>query len=146
MSESGTEEHHLERTKLLYQSIFARDWEVAKSILSPSVVVREPDSLPYGGDHHGHEGFVNLMKDVAAHWERLRPREFVYTASGDIVHMETTLVGTARATGKAVQLPFLESWTFENGLIVRGIIYYFDTHLVREALALMPSDSGTKQK
>ena len=141
MSESGTTKYNLDRTKLLYKSIFARDWQIARSILSPSIVVREPASLPYGGEHHGHEGFVRLMTDIAAHWKRLRPREFVYTACGDIVHMETTFVGTAQATGQQVEMPFLESWTFEEGLITLGTIYYFDTLPVREALGMTPSIS-----
>jgi ketosteroid isomerase-like protein len=135
-SEVGTERHNLERTALFYEALFSRNWAGVNEILSPDVVVHEPVGLPYGGEHRGHDGFRGLMRNLAEYWSAVHPEDVGYTAAGDVVHMETTLVATARATGREVRLPFIESWTFRDGRMVSGIIYYSDTYVVREALGL----------
>jgi ketosteroid isomerase-like protein len=135
-SDTGTERYNLDRAKSLYEALFARDWAVVNEILSPDVVVREPEGLPYGGEYRGHDGFKTLMKNLAQHWADVSPVDMSYTAGGNVVHMEATLIATARATGREITLPFIESWAFENGRIVSGTIYYSDTHLVRQLFGL----------
>jgi ketosteroid isomerase-like protein len=135
-SEAGTERHNVERAKSFYEALFARNWAVVNEILSPDVVVHEPAGLPYGGEYRGHDGFKRLMKSLPEYWSAVGPADIGYTAAGDVVHMETTLVATARATGREVRLPFIESWTFRDGRMVSAIIYYSDTYVLRQALGL----------
>lgn len=124
--------HLVEQAKRMYDSLYAGDWEDVNKVLSPDVVVREPEGLPYGGTYRGHEGFTELANAVSEHWEDLRATDMTFTCSDSVVHMESILVGTSRATGKMLRVPLIESWTFRDGLIVSGAVYYFDTHLVRQ--------------
>ena len=41
-------------------------WDARRDVLDPSLQIIEPDSLPYGGTHHGPDGYVALMQHISS--------------------------------------------------------------------------------
>src|SRR6266545_3652626 len=53
-----------------FEDAFVRgDMDEVLSLVSPDIVVHEAPSLPYPGDHRGHEGFLKLTDAFNSVWE-----------------------------------------------------------------------------
>src|SRR6478672_6470439 len=53
-----------------FEDAFVRgDMDEVLSLVSPDIVVHEAPSLPYPGDHRGHEGFLKLADAFNSVWE-----------------------------------------------------------------------------
>ncbi len=78
-------------------------------------MILEPASLPYGGAHHGVDGYVALMQHIIATFElEFEPHGLhALDAHKVLLHMDVTF--TARGTGKRVRLPVLELLEVTNG-------------------------------
>lgn len=132
----GSTVENIEKIERLYSAIAAGDWETVDSILSPDIIVKEADSLPYGGTYNGHAGFKDLMARLADTWTDLRPIDFNFSAVGETVLATFTLLATSKATGRELNMPLIEKWTFGNGRVVDGGVFYYDTHEVRKVCGL----------
>ena len=49
-------------------------WQALEEVLDKQFVIVEPESLPYGGTHHGIDRYITLMQQIAGLFElRSRP-------------------------------------------------------------------------
>ena len=132
MQSAKTNTYNMERMGNFYEAFAAGDLDKVLSFLAPSVVIHETESLPYGGDYAGHEGFLDLMGHFNRNWENMRPVEIKMTAADNMVIANLLLLATHRQTGRELAMPLCEVWKLKDGDVVEGHIFYEDTHKVRQ--------------
>jgi uncharacterized protein len=110
------------------------DMDDVLSLLTDDIVVHEAASLPYAGDHHGHDGFLKLTDRFLEVWEIKSPLDLDILDAGE--HRVVVLVKfdvEARATGRALTLRLAEIYTVRDGKISDLDVYYRDTAAILEA-------------
>lgn len=100
----------------------------------PEFVFREAESLPYGGDYRGIEGFKDLRRRMAEVWSDLDANIFDYTASNDRVAVHVLAAFTSRKNGRTLKTQVTEIWTFQEGRIFETAPFYWDTRAVQDLL------------
>jgi uncharacterized protein len=103
-----------------------------RDCFTPDVVVREPESLPYGGEWCGRDGVERLMErlrqvyDEAGFEDRrtFECRDTVFTLMRSRVR--------SRATGRRMTNVVLQRIELRDGLIAAMEIFHWDPVAVRE--------------
>jgi ketosteroid isomerase-like protein len=118
-----------------FERAFVRgDMDEVLALLDEDIVVHEAASLPYGGDHHGHDGFLTLAETFNGVWEMTSPLDLTFLDAGDttvVVLVRYDVV--ARATGRPLTLDHVEIYTVRDGRIADLEVYYRDTAAMLEA-------------
>lgn len=107
----------------------------AEEHLDPEFVLYEPESMPYGGEWHGHEGFRRFLEVMDRTWSKmgpLSPPELI--EQGDTVIVLATLDARARATDRVVQPPVCQVVRVRDGRLLEARMFYWDTARINEAL------------
>ncbi len=103
--------------------------------LDPGIVIHIPPSMPYGGDHVGHEGFLRMSEAMMATW----------TGSGGSLEMSFVDIGDdqvmcfvssltkSRHTGRTVPMRIAERYWLRGGKIFEIELFYWDTAAIVEA-------------
>jgi ketosteroid isomerase-like protein len=112
----------------------AQDWSGISAVFDPSIVVREPASLPYAGDWRGHQSLGLLFRRMDEVWSTVDIENIRATLDGDTLFMCCTLQATARNTGREIQQPVAEVLKINGGFILEGTPYYHDTAAICAAL------------
>ncbi len=99
----------------------------------PSVVLHQAESLPYGGPWRGHDGMERFFRAMSATWEvfDLLAQRFLATGETAVVHTE--IRARARATGREINFPILQTIGFTDGRIAEVRPFYWDTTAVAAA-------------
>jgi ketosteroid isomerase-like protein len=112
-----------------------RDFAVIAATLHPDCAMHQPDSLPYAGQWHGHEGFERWMAAFSEVWSSLTVTDPSFFPSGsDVVFVRSTVQATARASGAQLSWPLLQMITVRDGLILEIQPFYWDTAAIVAAL------------
>jgi ketosteroid isomerase-like protein len=118
-----------------FEHAFVRgDMDEVMALVDEDIVVHEAQSLPYPGDHRGHDGFLRLTDAFNRVWEISSPLDLTFLDAGDT--RVVVLVGfdvVARATGRPLRLELAEIYTVRDGKITDLDIYYRDTAAIVEA-------------
>jgi uncharacterized protein len=136
-------EHDVESLRRIYNAFSRWDLEELVSDLAHDVEWSLPDTLPWGGTRHGHDGvlaFVSVSNDhVEGRWAD--PDDFL--DAGDRLIVQGRMRGRAKATGRGYEVDFVHIWTMTDGVASR-MRAYFDTAPIMAALghgADAPADS-----
>ena len=106
--------------------------------LDPEVEFRAPESLPWGGTFHGHEGFREFLAKVFNQQPAEFSRELLeYLDAGERVVVLLRLRGAPNGGGKGFDVPEVHVWTVRDGKIV-DFEGYFDTATALRTLQLQP--------
>jgi ketosteroid isomerase-like protein len=118
-----------------FEHAFVRgDMDEVLSLLTDDIVVHEAPSLPYPGDHRGHDGFLKLADAFLAVWEIKTPLDLdIIDAGEDRVIVLVKFDVEARATGRPLTLRLAEIYTVRDGKIADLDVYYRDTAAILEA-------------
>jgi ketosteroid isomerase-like protein len=112
-------------------------------MLDPQVRIPVAASLPYGGEHVGHQGFLELGESFGKTWDVIDNGAGGYADIGDgrvVAFYNPTFKSVA--TGRIVSFHMVEILTVKNGKIVELIPYYFDTaELVQAITTTAPRDN-----
>nr|WP_229900111.1 nuclear transport factor 2 family protein [Streptomyces hiroshimensis] len=103
---------------------------------APDVVLHQADALPYGGTWRGHRGIQDNMLAMAATWELFEFAEQEFLAAGETTVVRTRVRARARATGRELTFPILQTITFKDGRIAEVRPFYWDTQAVAAACAV----------
>jgi ketosteroid isomerase-like protein len=111
----------LEAVRASYEAFERGDRDGALAAFADDVVWEQAQGLPHGGVYHGLEAvrrnvFDPLDRDWWSAFSAV-PQELLEAGSDIVVLGRYT--GTARATGRRLDVPFVHVWTFEEGRAVR---------------------------
>jgi uncharacterized protein len=126
-------EHDVESLRRIYSAFSRWDVEELVSDLAHDIEWRLPDTLPWGGTRHGHDGvraFVSVSNDhVEGRWAD--PDDFL--DAGDRLIVQGRMRGRAKASGRGYEVDFVHIWTMTDGMASR-MRAYFDTAPIMAAL------------
>lgn len=111
-----------------------KDVAILASAFHGDVVVHEPASLPYAGDWRGLKGIGELFRRMSDVWSDVRVEALEAVQSDNTVFMACTLYLTSRANGATIKQPFAEVLHFNDGLLLEGTPFYYDTSEIITAL------------
>jgi ketosteroid isomerase-like protein len=117
-----------------YDGMLTADLDAVEAVLHPDVVVSEPGSLPYGGDHVGADAVVKLLGLLCAGiaLDDVRRGDVLVRGERAAAFLEVpfTLAG-----GTSQFLPVVETFLVREGLITQIRPYYFDTAALLASLS-----------
>jgi ketosteroid isomerase-like protein len=118
-----------------FEDAFVRgDMDEILSLLSPDIVVHEAPSLPYPGDHQGHDGFLRLADAFNSVWEIVSDLDLTFMDAGEAhVVVLVAFDVVTRSTGVPLRLRLVEVYTVRDGRIADLDVYYRDTAAIVEA-------------
>ncbi len=117
------------------EAIGRGDWDQASSSLDRDVVFHEAPSLPFGGDHHGVEGYKALAERFSELAEfEFSPEMNLMTTTDGVVIVRGEFSVTGRATGRTASTPFAEFYKLSGDRIVDVEVFYWDEAAVISAL------------
>ncbi|MFF1697073.1 nuclear transport factor 2 family protein [Streptomyces sp. NPDC058257] len=94
---------------------------------APDVVLRQAETLPYGGSWHGHDGMTRFFLAMSETWETFEIGEQEFLATGETAVVHTQVRARARATGRELAFPVLQTITVRGGRIAEVRPFYWDT-------------------
>ena len=100
---------------------------------SPAVVLRQADSLPYGGIWRGHEGMERFFAAMSDAWDVFDMVEQSFLSETSPLVVLTHVHARARATGRELDFPILQTITVEDGRITEVRPFYWDTAAIAAA-------------
>jgi len=111
-----------------------QDRSVLATAFHPEGVIHEPTSLPYAGDWRGLDGAADLIRLMGNTWSDMAVDALEIAGSADSTLLGCRLRLTARRTGTVIEQPFAEWLRFEDGKLIEGTPFYFDTAALVAAL------------
>lgn len=102
---------------------------------APDVVLHQADALPYGGTWRGHAGITRFFLAMSRVWEAFDMVEQEFLATGETAVVLTQVRARARATGRELAFPVLQTLTVRNGRITEIRPFYWDTQAIADACA-----------
>ncbi|MFC8132368.1 nuclear transport factor 2 family protein [Streptomyces sp. NPDC057302] len=101
---------------------------------APDVVLHQAQALPYGGTWRGHDGMARFFLAMSETWEsfEIGEQEFLATTAGTAV-VHTQVRARARATGRELAFPILQTITVRGGRITEVRPFYWDTAAIAAA-------------
>jgi hypothetical protein len=113
----------------------ATDRKRMLATLHPNIVLYQPESLPYGGQWKGREGFGRWLDAFVESWIDISPLDPVFHTCGEetLVSM-VTMRATARSTGTQIEMPMCQVIRFSDDLPIEWRNFAWDTARMRYAL------------
>lgn len=118
---SKTHEELTNQTRVIVSGLFG---EAALAGMHDDVVLEEPDFLPYGGTHHGVEGFRDVMVGASQILDLSRTTLDGVLADGE--HAVRFLRVTLRDTDEEVAVA--EEIRLREGKVASVRVFWFDHH------------------
>jgi len=112
---------------------------------APDVVLHQAEALPYGGTWRGHEGMARFFAAMARTWAAFDLAEQEFLATGQTAVVRTLVRACARATGRELEFPILQTITVRDGRITEVRPFYWDTAAVAAACGQATSAGDESQ-
>jgi ketosteroid isomerase-like protein len=116
----------------VYDAFKTRDMDVIQEIFAPDIAIWQSPELPWGGDHHGHDGAFTFFLTLLEHIESRVTTESLFAAGDHVVQTGRTR-GKVRANGAPFDIPEVHVWELRDGKVVRYQVY-IDTPAMLAAL------------
>jgi len=109
------------------KAVEAKDFDLLRTFIAEDFVMVEPDALPYGGQWHGPEGFVDLVQTLRNSFGIDVVKAEINEAEGRLLVCEFTFGFTSLRSGERMEMAVVDLFRFnEDGKIARADIYYDD--------------------
>ena len=127
------DEEVVDRFRRIYSAIQRGDSDSLQADLPHDVEWDLPETVPWGGTHHGHLGILSVYEVFAEHVDGIwaDPDELVETP--DTVVVLGRVSGEARTTGQSFEVPFAHIWRMREG-VPASMRAYYDTARIISAL------------
>ena len=99
------------------------------------IVMIQADSLPFGGQWHGREGFERWMQAFGEAWSSVSATGLRFFEHDDTVVVVAQMEATARASGQSFRAPICHVVRIRDGLLMEFQMFYWDTVATNRALA-----------
>ncbi|MBW4551595.1 MAG: nuclear transport factor 2 family protein [Aphanocapsa sp. GSE-SYN-MK-11-07L] len=134
---------NLENTRRLFKAVEERDVAGVLAAYDPEIVIRDAESLPYGGIHHGLEGAKQHIEGAAQAWNHLqseaeRKMDAVFLDAGEYVVVLWRLKGLDVSSSRKLDSPTVSVYKHREGRIVESQMFYSDTVAIAQFLAGKP--------
>jgi ketosteroid isomerase-like protein len=108
-------------------------FELLAPYFASDVVLHQAETLPYGGTWRGHDGMEQFFLAMSQAWEsfELVDQKFLTTEGTAVVL--TQVHACARATGRELDFPILQTVEARNGRITEIRPFYWDTAAIADA-------------
>ena len=110
-------------------------FDLLAPFFAPDVVLHQADALPYGGTWRGHEGMEEFFLAMSQVWESFDMTEQEFLATGETAVVLTQVRARARATGRELTFPILQTIRVKDGRISEVRPFYWDTEAIVGACA-----------
>ncbi len=110
-------------------------FEPLAPFFAPDVVLHQAEALPYGGTWRGHAGMERFFVAMSTAWESFEMLGQEFHPAGDVVVVRTEVRATARATGRQLEFPILQTVRVAEGRITEVWPFYWDTAAIADACA-----------
>jgi ketosteroid isomerase-like protein len=110
---------------------FVRGGEDALAMVDENAVWREAESLPWGGEWRGPNGFARLTREIDVLAE-LTARGHEIVRAGDVVELRLDAVFTSRKSGRQLPMTVVEHYRVHDGKIYGADAFYKDTQAVND--------------
>ncbi|MEU8697747.1 nuclear transport factor 2 family protein [Streptomyces sp. NPDC048680] len=110
-------------------------FDLLAPFFAPDVRLHQAAALPYGGTWRGHDGMTEFFLRMAQVWESFDMVEQEFLATGETAVVLTQVRARARATGRELSFPILQTVTVQDGRITEVRPFYWDTGAVADACA-----------
>ncbi|HWM08443.1 MAG TPA: nuclear transport factor 2 family protein [Solirubrobacteraceae bacterium] len=114
-------------------------FELLAPYFSPDVVLHQAETLPYGGTWRGHDGMERFFVAMSETWEAFEMLEQDFLVAADTAVVHTRVRARARATGRELEFPILQTLRFEAGRIAEIRPFYWDTAAIAAASSRIPA-------
>jgi uncharacterized protein len=131
---------NVETTRCLFKAVEEFDVAGVLAAYDPKIVIRDAESLPYGGTYHGLEGAKQHVEGAAQTWSPFKPsateRELdaVFLDSGEYVVVLWRLKGLDTSNGRTLDLPTVSVYKMRDGKIVESQMFYSDNVAIAQFL------------
>ncbi|OBF57180.1 nuclear transport factor 2 family protein [Mycolicibacterium monacense] len=109
------------------------DFSTLVPFFADDVILHQADSLPYGGTWRGHGGLERFFLAMSRTWSAfdMAGQRFLSTAETAVVH--TDVHACARATGRRLEFPILQTIRFVGRRIAEVRPFYWDVAAIAAA-------------
>ncbi|MEU6113093.1 nuclear transport factor 2 family protein [Streptomyces sp. NPDC047117] len=101
-----------------------------------NVELHQADGLPYGGTWRGHSGMRQFFRTMGTVWESFDMVEQEFLATGETAVVLTQVHARARATGRELSFPILQTIKINDGRITEVRPFYWDTRAIADTCAV----------
>jgi hypothetical protein len=132
-------QENVEIIRHLFKAVEERDLAGYLAAYDPEIVIREAESLPYGGVYHGLEGAKQHAESAAQTWDNLqtsaeRALDAVFLDAGDYVVALWRQRGLVASSGRKLDLPAVSVYKMRGGKIVESQMFHADTFAILQFL------------
>jgi uncharacterized protein len=125
-------QENVETVRSLFWGVEKRDLGAYIAAGHPEVVIREPGSLPYGGEYRGLEGMRRHAAGWMRTWAALQPgdernSDAAFIDAGDHVVARWRLRARAPAGDGMLDMPMVGIYELRDGKLVGAQMFYSDT-------------------
>ena len=132
----------------VYTTFAQGDMEAFAGLLAPDIVWNEAEGNPYAdlNPYIGPEAVMSgLMARLVSEWEDISVTPQEYVVEGDRVVVFGRYKETWKATGRTIDIPFVHSWTVNDGKLV-AFQQYTDTAALVETMGQRPGIAGPEEQ
>lgn len=132
-------QENVEIIRRLFKAVEERDFAGYLAAYAPEIVIREAESLPYGGVYHGLEGAKQHAELAAQIWDNLqtsteRKLDATFLDAGDYVVALWRQKGLMTSSGRKLDLPAVSVYKMRGGKIVESQMFHADTFAILQFL------------
>lgn len=133
-------QENVEIIRRLFKAVEERDLAGVLAAYDPEVVIREAESLPYGGVYRGLEGAKQHAGGYAQTWGNLqtsaeKATNAVFLDAGDYLVVLWRQRGLAASSGRKLDLPAVSVYKMRGGKIIESQMFHADTSALLQFLA-----------
>ena len=132
----------------VYTTFAQGDMEAFAGLMAPNIVWNEAEGNPYAdlNPYIGPEAVMSgLMARLVSEWKDISVTPQVYVVEGDRVVVFGRYKETWKATGRTIDIPFVHSWTVNDGKLV-AFQQYTDTAALVETMGQRPDIAGPEEQ
>jgi len=123
---------NVEVVQSLFRGVEERDLEAYLAAWNREIVVREPGSLPYGGEYRGPEGVRRHATAWLRTWSPLQPGDerklgAAFVDAGDDVVVRWRLRARAPDGDRTLDMPMVSLYKLRDGKVALAQMFYTDT-------------------
>ena len=126
-------EDDVKSLRRIYEALSRWDVDEFLRDLTHDIEWRLPDTVPWGGTRHGHDGMRSFASIFQDHVEGAWADPDHFLDAGDRIVVLGRIRGQAKATTQPFEVEFAHIWTLTDGMASR-CRSYFDTAPIMAAL------------